>query len=262
LPPDAALRRRPTLEQVAADADLPVVDWDAVSDEFIGSIEQGQHIVTLGKTGLGKSTFSFVVANGLWERRGASVAAFITKKEDRTSAEQGWIRLGEWPPSFAQRRMPPPGRPRGSESTRVLVWPSYTKASTYARDRAPVFLRAIDEIMEEGGWVLYLDEASYLVQSMRLRTSLDELFTQARSNGITLIAGSQRPVWVSRGEVSQHTWIAAFKIGDSDDANRAGEVLGDRKRFAPVIPLLEPHQILLINSTTGEGVITMVKKPR
>ena len=251
---------RPTLAQLAAEAGLPIVEWSQVAEEFLSSIEQGEHIVTLGKTGLGKSTFSFVVADGLWERRGASVCGFLTKPEDDTATSQGWPRLSEWPPSYAQRRMPSPGRPRWTTSTRVLLWPPYTKASTYAHDRRSVFLRAIDEIMDEGKWVLYLDEASYLVQSMKLRTSIDELFTQARSRGITLIAGSQRPVWVSRGEVSQHTWIACFKIGDSDDANRAGEVLGDKRRYGPVIPALEKHQIMLLNSTTNEGVITQIKK--
>jgi energy-coupling factor transporter ATP-binding protein EcfA2 len=246
-PPDRRPARRAPLEELAEAADLPIVSWEDVGPEFIGAIQQGEHIVTLGKTGLGKSTFSFTVANGLWRERGASCCGFVTKKRDDTSTNQGWPIIHEWPPTYAVRK-----------ERRCLLWPRYTKASTYAADRGPVFRDAIDEIMEEGDWVLYLDEASYLVQSMRLRTSIDELFTQARSNKITLIAGSQRPVWVSRGEVSQHTWIACFLIGDEDEAGRAGEVLGNKRRYAPVIPALAPHQMILLNSTTNEGVVTKV----
>ena len=120
------------------------------------------------------------------------------------------------------------------------------------------FKEALDEIMEEGAWTLFMDEASYMVESLKLRTSMDEFFTQARSNGITLVAGSQRPVWVSRAMVSQHSWVCSFRIGDMDDARRAGEVMGDRDRYTKVLNVLSDHQFLLVNTNTDQAVVSKV----
>jgi hypothetical protein len=244
-------RVRASLEDVAAEAEVPIVPWEEVAPEFIDNWEQGQHLVTLGKTGRGKSTFVIEATTLRWKWRQASVCVFITKQTDETWSKTGWGRIADWPPTYKQR-----------QARRVLFWPPYTKASTYAQDRRQVFLEAFDEILAEGKWTLVLDEASYLVQSMHLRTSIDELFTQSRSAKITLVAGSQRPVWVSRGEVSQHSWLAAFKVGDMDDARRAGEVIGDRDRYTAILHALGDHDFVLVNTVTGQGVITRIDKPQ
>ena len=220
--------------------------WRAVAPEFIDEWEQGQHLVLLGKTGQGKTTLAFDVLERRHEQREASVCVFVTKKRDETMAREGWPVIKAWPPPYSVRK-----------KRRVVLWPTYSKASSYPRDVRPVFLNAIDEIMDEGNWTIYMDEASYLVQSIGLRTSMDELFTQSRSNGITLVAGSQRPVWVSRAQVSQPTWVAAFRIGDLDDAKRAGEVIGNRA-LAPTIMGLGVHHFLLANTVTDMAVVSKV----
>lgn len=244
--------RRPENRQDQAlyDADVEVVSWRACAPDFIENWEQGEQCILLGKTGRGKTTWASDVLQRRNKQRRASVATFVTKKRDPTSDDlitAGWDRIREWPPSYSQRQ-------RGM----LILWPPYTKASTYPVDVRPTFLSALDEIMEEGNWTLYVDEASYAVQSLKLRTSLDEFFTQSRSNGITLMAGSQRPVWVSRAQLSQHAWCCAFKIGDQEDAKRAAEVMGDRDRWSPVLRSLGEHQFLLVNTLTDEGVVSEV----
>ncbi len=229
---------------------IEVVSWRTLKPTFIEKWEQGEHLVLLGKTGRGKSTAAIDFLEGRREQRHAAVVSFVTKKRDQTNAalvERGWHRTTDWPPTYAARK-----------SGKVILWPPYTRASTYPKDVRPVFLEALDEIMEEGNWTLFLDEASYMVQSLKLRTSMDEFFTQSRSNGITLLAGSQRPVWVSRSMLSQHTWVACFKIGDSTDALRAGEVLGNKRRYAPVIEALGTHQFLLVETVSDEAYVSEI----
>ena len=87
---------------------------------------------------------------------------------------------------------------------------------------------------------------------------MDELFTQSRSNGITLLAGSQRPVWVSRAQLSQHCWASCFKIGDQEEATRAAEVIGNRDRYRQIIMDLGEHEFLLANSVTDKAVISQI----
>lgn len=246
-----ATRSKPrNLDEALYDADCEEAPWRRVLPTLLRNWEQGQHFVTLGKTGRGKTTLEIALMEGRHRSRSAQVCSMVVKKRDETSAKlvaRGWHRIYDWPPPYAARR-----------SGKIILWPTYTKASTYAKDRRPIFVEAFDEIIEEGSWTLCLDEASYMVESMRIRTSIDELFTQSRSNNITLIAGSQRPVWVSRSMVSQHCWVACFRIGDTTDARRAGEVLGDKDRFAPLIQRLGSHQFVLANTITTEAVVTEV----
>jgi Cdc6-like AAA superfamily ATPase len=231
-------------------SDIEEVSWRAAAPEFIEAWEQAEQLVLLGKTGRGKTTFAVDVLDRRHKQRHASVCSFVTKKRDETSEKliaKGWNRITTWPPTYAQRK-----------AGKMILWPPYTRASTYPRDVRPVFLDALDEIMEEGNWTLYLDEAGYIVESLKLRTSMDELFTQSRSNGITLMAGSQRPVWVSRAMLSQHAWVCAFRIGDTEDAKRAAEVMGDRDRYAPVLSSLGPHQFLLVDTLGDNAVVSEI----
>ena len=244
------MARRPSRVEPGWDEDIPVVSWTEAAPEFIEAWNQGEHLIALGKTGRGKTTFVNDILNRRHEQREANVASFIVKRKDSTSSDllaEGWSRITEWPPDYRARK-----------ARKVMLWPPYTRASTYARDVKSTFLEAIDEIMEEGCWTLYLDEAPYFVESLGLRKSMDELFNQSRSNEITLIAGMQRPVWVSRSTVSQHGWVACFRIGDMEDAKRAGEVIGDRDRFTPVILGLEGHQFLLVDTIGDRAIISEI----
>lgn len=229
---------------------IPTVSWRDVAPDFIESWNQGEHMIAMGKTGRGKTTLINDILDRRWDQREANVCSFVTKARDKTTSDligQGWSRLTEWPPTYAQRK-----------ARRIILWPPYTKASTYAQDVKATFRDAIDEIMEESRWTLYMDEAPYFVESLGLRKSMDELFNQARSNEVTLVAGTQRPVWVSRSMVSQHCWVACFRIGDMEDARRAGEVMGDRDRYTPVILGLGEHQFVLVDTIGDNAVISEV----
>src|ERR1700722_147619 len=245
------------MTDAAYEADVPRVPWGEVAPEFIDTWQQGDHLILLGKTGRGKSTFAYDVLQRRYEQAWANVCAFITKKRDDTSGELGWDVIQDWPPGFKERRGPIPRQDRIPHS-RLMLWPHYTRASTFPKNVKATFLDAIDEIMEGGNWTPSLDEAAYIVQSPGLRTSMDELFTQSRSNGITIAAGSQRPVWVSRAQLSQHCWVCTFRIGDIEEATRAAEVMGDRDRYKGVVATLGPHEFVLVNTVSDKAVISQI----
>jgi hypothetical protein len=99
-----------------------------------------------------------------------------------------------------------------------------------------------------------------LVETLGLRTVLDEYWNGARSSDISMIACTQRPYWLSRSAVSQGDWAACFRIHDTEDRLRAGEILGDRRRFFDIIGSLRNtggrHEFLLVRVATEEAVIT------
>jgi hypothetical protein len=215
--------------------------------EFIAGWDQGDHLVMLGKTKSGKTTLAIEMLELAIAHRQSHCVAIGTKPRDDTLKKTGWPVVRDWPPTYAQR-----------ETHHVVFWPPYSKPSTAKATTKPRLQKAMDEILLEGGWRVFVDEMAYLVQTLGLRYVLDEYFNGARSSGISLIACSQRPSWMARSGVSQVGWAVCFRINDTDDRLRAGEILGNRRRYAPVIGTLgiDSHEFLLINTNTDRAVIS------
>ena len=231
--------------------DVPTAPWSEVLPEFMELWEQGQHVIIIGRTGRGKTTFEHAILDARLEERDASVVIIETKPRDRTMqrlAREGWHVIKRWPPDYAARA-----------SRRVILWPPYSVPSRARATTGPVIVEALDEIMLEGGWTVCLDEAGYLVETLGLRHVLDEFWQGARTSGICLVAGSQRPVWIARGQVSQGDWAISFVISDEDDRERMAQVMGSRKLWKPEIARLRDHQLLLVNTMTQAGVVTTVE---
>lgn len=223
--------------------------WETVSAEMIDLWEQGQHVAILGKTNSGKTTLALELCRMRIEARGAMCALLGTKARDSTLRATGWPIVREWPPTYAQL-----------QTHHVIFWPSYSRPSTAKATTRPRVLEILDEVMLQGGWTLFVDEMAYLVETLGLRFVLDEYWNGARSSGISLIAGTQRPAWLARSAVSQTDWTICFRINDLDDRKRAGEIMGNRDRYTPVIGALRDHEFLLVRTVTDMAVIT--KLPR
>ena len=227
------------------DGDIPRVGWGQVAGEFVDRWEQGQHVAILGKTGSGKTTLALELCRLRIAARGAMVGVLGTKARDQTLRKTGWPIVREWPPTYAQM-----------QTHHVIFWPAYSRPSTAKSTTTPRVVEILDEVMLAGGWTLFVDEMAYLVETLGLRQVLDEYWNGARSSGISLIAGTQRPAWLARSAVSQTDWTVCFRINDQDDRLRAGEILGNRRRYAPVIATLRDHEFLLARTVTDMAVIT------
>jgi len=226
-------------------AEIPRVAWAEVAGEFIDKWEQGQHVAILGKTNSGKTTLALELCRLRIEHRGAMVGVIGTKARDQTLRRTGWPIVREWPPTYAQM-----------QTHHVIFWPSYSRPSTAKATTTPRIVEVLDEVMLAGGWTLFVDEMGYLVEQLGLRAVLDEYWNGARSSGISLIAGTQRPAFLARSAVSQTDWTICFRINDLDDRLRAGEILGNRRGYAEVIGQLRSHEFLLVRTVTDMAVIS------
>jgi len=225
------------------------VPWAEVWPEFVAGWDQGEHVVILGITGSGKTHLALDILEKRVRYRQAFVMALGTKARDKTLRDTGWPIVRRWPPTWAQR-----------QTHHIIFWPPYSKPSLAKATTTPILTEMLDEIMLEGGWTLFVDEMAYLVESLGQRHVLDEYWNGARSSGVSLIAGTQRPTWLARSAVSQVGWVACFRINDLDDRLRAGEIMGDRRRYAELIGTLsrERHEFLLVRTLTDRCVITSV----
>lgn len=213
------------------------VPWSELRADVVYHLDPGNHMAMLGMSGSGKTTLAINLLNHLVAERDSFAVALGVKPRDATLKKIGWPIIREWPPDFEQRA----GR-------KVVLWPPYSKPSQAKNTTGPVVRDALDEIMLEGAWRIFVDEMAYLVQSLGLRTVLDEYWNAARSSDISLIAATQRPAWLARSAVSQVDWVVCFRINDMDDQTRAAEICGDRKRFMPLIANLskEKHEFLIV----------------
>lgn len=227
-------------------AGIPRKKWSALRPSFLAKWEAGQHVAVVGPTGSGKSVVALDLLEERAKRRDAHVIAFGTKLRDPTLSKLGWPIIKEWPPDYEHR-----------ELRRVVLWPDYRSASTAKENRA-IYVKALDEILREGGWTVYLDEAAYFVETLGMRSILDEYWNTARSSGITVVSSSQGVSWVPRAALTEQQWLFLFKLTDEDVRDRAAQIAGDRKRFAPVIAELKPFEFLLVRTRTGEAYISKV----
>lgn len=205
-------------------------------------------MMVLGRTGKGKTTAALQILNARCNQRDATGLVIETKARDDGLTDTGWPIISSWPPSFEQR-----------EGQRVILWPPYRKSSNRVAEAKPAIVDALDEIMLEGAWTVYIDETNYLVENFNMRAQLDEFWQGGRSSRITLMAGGQRPVWLNRGMRSQATYAVVFHIGDKEDRQSAADALGEREIFVPLIASLRDHECLVMDTETGKGVRTIVE---
>lgn len=222
-----------------SDEDIPRIPWSELAPAVVYDSDPGKHMIVLGQTGSGKTTVVFDFLNRCADVRDSYVCAIGTKMRDETLVESGWPVIRAWPPKFEDVE---PGH-------RIVLWPYYHSASQAPLHTKQVLSDALDEMMREGNWRIFIDEMAYFVKQLSMSSIIDEFSNGARSSGISLVAGTQRPRIVSRSTLSQSEFILVFYMDDEDDRKRAAEVLGDRTLYTPKIrEISKPkHEFLIVH---------------
>lgn len=211
--------------------------WKATGDG-------AEHLSVIGTTGSGKTTLALSIGMGkLAEDEETRMIILMNKKRDTTMTElinQGTVgHIRKWDDLAYKHRV----------KRIICLWPDYPENLQKAREVAkPVFSDALNGLMHEGDWIIYIDEASYMIEQLGLRTTFDEFWNSGRSNGLALIAGGQRPVWISKSQTSQHSWFITFYIKALEDRRSVGEAVGDRRGVPEAIRRLDKHEFFLIHS--------------
>lgn len=227
------------------------MEWADIKPEFMATWAQGEHLCVFGPTGVGKSTVTTELIEDRVEERDAFGAIFANKKRDRTLARlvsNGWRRIPAWPPSYEDRT-----------THRILIWPQYPGVNN-PKAIAPKFIHALDGIMNEGNWTVLINEARYWAENLGLRPQLDELFTGARSNGITVIAEAQGPSWIPTAMREELSWGIFFRPQHRERAKDVADITGDRDLWHE-FAALRPHEFVLMRLRTDEAYITKLPNP-
>jgi hypothetical protein len=227
-------------------ADVPLVPWADFRRRL--GWQQGEHVTLIGKTRSGKTTLALQL---LPLRRFVLVLA--TKPRDPLIdrlRRQGYHVTRTWPVSTEVYQ-------------RVVFWPRVERMGDQWEQEKAV-AGCLESVYETGGWTIYLDEVRYVSEPsyLGLRSHVQLLWTQGRSLGVTVVAGSQRPAWVPLEAFSQADHLFLWR--ESDDANlkRVASIAGvHTQAMRELVPQLPEHQALYVNTVTGALARTQAYDP-
>lgn len=226
------------------------VEWAEFHRYFQRSWHQGEHVSYIGPTGSGKTTLALAI---LPIRR--YVLALATKPKDATMDRlhraDRWPIIKDWPP----RRLAP-------SATRVILWPPFRSPADVANQQV-VMHRAITEAFTAGGWTIFADELFYLCKYLGLQRTLEMVWTQGRSVGITLVGGTQRPAHVPLLAYDQATHLFFWRDNDETNLRRISGLGGlNSQAIRRTVAALPKHHALYLNTRTGETAQVLAPKPK
>ena len=208
--------------------------------------KQGEHVTLVGPTGAGKTELvaRLLETEPYW-------VAFSTKRRDPTLQQ-----LHRLHPVIVQR-----GRDVNVEvARRFILQPAWNKRLSSAdqdKRHAQEFSDALNETFWQTGWTTAIDEGEYLYRHLKVTAPIDRQLTQGRSQGNTVIMGTQRPRYVTLHAYEQATHLFIWRMSDLANITRAAELAGvNRRAVADVVSQLGRHDVMYVNTVTGDMLVT------
>jgi energy-coupling factor transporter ATP-binding protein EcfA2 len=200
----------------------------------------GEHMALVGQTGSGKTT----LMRELIDIRDY-VVVVATKPADASLYDpliaKGYKLVDEFDPE-------------NIEDPKVIFRPTLGGITQEDEEKQrEAIRRALMGVYQTGGWCIALDEIRYLSEQLRLVRELNLLWLQGRSLGVTMVAGTQRPVSVPLNMFEQASVHLSFRIPGREDRKRAAEFTGAMAGVAmETTSRLPRHEFLMIDSVDDE----------
>lgn len=123
-----------------------------------------------------------------------------------------------------------------------------------------VFADVLTSVFRQGGWTVVADEVRYLTEFLRLKNEMELLWMQGRSLGISVVAATQRPANIPLTAYDQASHLFFWRDNDETNLKRIGGLGGlSAKDIRHEVAILPRHEVLYLDTRTGEGIRTKVR---
>lgn len=197
----------------------------------------------MGRTGRGKTT----LARDLLALRGWAVALAVKRADDTlgTFPQAGYRRIAKWPPRY--------------EDHKVLLWARPKNIDDVARS-ATLVRQVLNDVYENGGWAVLLDDVAYIANSLGLKKPISILLNQARSSYASIVAAMTQPSSVTQA-IPSEVWrqvrfhlVFNYRVGRDLDA--IADITGyDRRVLVGWMRALGPWDFLAFDDLTDSVTI-------
>lgn len=218
---------------------------------------QGEHVTVIGPTGTGKTT----LIRGIMPKRyaaGAAVNVLATKSRDANldawAARDRLTIVDRWPPPRPLLPWQVPADVVMSNGVRVpwsfrlMTWPRDDRVPVglIREHMADVHRLAIQDMYREGNWCIVAEELFELTR-MGLGNELEQMWTQGRSAGITVVGATQRPVGIPLHAYNNASHLFMFNDNDERNLQRLQGIGGMNERnLRDYVRGLEGHDVLYV----------------
>lgn len=232
---------------------FPFTEWGTVTGALASRRRglgwlQGEHLIVIGETGSGKTTLLSQILD-----IPAYVVVFVTKTYDDSFSRKRWPNwhiMRQWNPREA------------AHHGHVLLWPKAgaTIAETVDEQKR-VFGDALNRIYRDRGWTVVVDELQWVVDELKLGREMRTYQHQARSSGITVVSGMQRPSHVPVITYGSATHAFVSRQVERDDVKRLADLGGiDAKVLAQALPVIpDRHWLYMHKGSKTPTVLTKVE---
>lgn len=217
---------------------VPKLTWqECVTAMNWGS---GQHVTLIGPTGRGKTELLIK----LLDTRRWKIFLSTKTKDDTQKDMRGYYATSD------------PLLINSDISPSILFAPRKVQGLSAAQIKeyqGNAYRQVLTRLRDQGGWTIGLDEVRYLTSTLGLASELEVLWLQGRSEGLSLVANTQRPRHVPLEAYSQATHLFIWNTADDEDISRLADMVPglDRNMVESALRTQNAHDALYVNTWSG-----------